>query len=171
MENQVWEAREALRVNRGIKVLLNLLMPEKLNCASSVSIWDLACQVLLGLARDGRTANNLFVLNVEEKLLKVIENPRIYGHSRQANWHTTKELLWVLSRSGRATTSVASDTATFEHSTYRWQLIHRDLLRSGMTQTADILRKEFGLTPLPCDTEGVTEELLELYQNNRNPNS
>lgn len=79
---------------------------------------------------------------MEEELLKVIEDLRIYGHSREVNWHRTKELLWVLSRYGRATTSVASDTATFEHSMYRWQLIHKDLLQSGMTQTADILRKE-----------------------------
>ena len=66
MEQGYRQAREAVRANNGIKVLLHLLQPRLyLTPAALDCIRALACRVLLGLARDDTIAHILTKLQVK----------------------------------------------------------------------------------------------------------
>lgn len=64
------QARDAVRANNGIKVLLHLLYPRTLIPPTALDcIRALACRVLLGLARDDAIAHILTKLQVRRLLL------------------------------------------------------------------------------------------------------
>lgn len=70
MEQGYRYAREAVRANNGIKVLLHLLYPRQLFPPGSLDcIRALACRVLLGLARDNAIAHILTKLQASRCLL------------------------------------------------------------------------------------------------------
>lgn len=65
LEQGYRQAREAVRANNGIKVLLHLLHPRMITPPQALdSIRALACRVLLGLARDETIAHILTKLQV-----------------------------------------------------------------------------------------------------------
>lgn len=65
VEQVFHQAREAVRANNGIKVLLQLLQPRVLTPPGSLDcLRALACRVLLGLARDDAIAHILTKLQV-----------------------------------------------------------------------------------------------------------
>ena len=65
LEQGYHQAREAVRANNGIKVLLHLLHPRMITPPASLDcIRALACRVLLGLARDETIAHILTKLQV-----------------------------------------------------------------------------------------------------------
>ncbi|XP_021715939.1 DDB1- and CUL4-associated factor homolog 1-like [Chenopodium quinoa] len=173
LEQGYRQAREAVRTNNGIKVLLQLLQtrvvlpPATLDCLRA-----LACRVLLGLARDDTIAHILTKLQVGKKLSEVIrdlgnQNPG----TEQNRWQTELtqaaiELIAIVTNSGRASTLAATDAATptlrrieraaiaaatpiTYHSRELLLLMHEHLQACGLTSSAATLMKEAQLTPLP----------------------
>ncbi|CAH8355707.1 unnamed protein product [Eruca vesicaria subsp. sativa] len=167
-------AREAVRGNDGIKILLKLLQPRiYVNPpAATDCLRALACRVLLGLARDDTIAQILTKLEVGKSLSELIRDAG--GQSSgtdQVRWHAeltqvALELIGVLTNSGHANTLTASDAATptlrrIERAaiaaatpiTYDSKelllLIHEHLQASGLSETASALLKETQLSPLP----------------------
>ncbi|XP_048494983.1 DDB1- and CUL4-associated factor homolog 1 isoform X3 [Beta vulgaris subsp. vulgaris] len=173
LEQGYRQAREAVRSNNGIKVLLQLLQtrvvlpPATLDCLRA-----LAVRVLLGLARDDTIAQILTKLQVGKKLSEVIrdlgnQNPG----SEQNRWQTELtqaaiELIAIVTNSGRASTLAATDAATptlrrieraaiaaatpiAYHSRELLLLMHEHLQACGLSSSAATLMKEAQLTPLP----------------------
>ncbi|XP_024004362.1 DDB1- and CUL4-associated factor homolog 1 isoform X1 [Eutrema salsugineum] len=168
------QAREAVRGNDGIKILLKLLQPRiYVNPpASPDCLRALACRVLLGLARDDTIAHILTKLEVGKSLSELIRDSG--GQSSgtdQGRWQAelaqvALELIGIVTNSGHAITLTASDAATptlrrIERAaiaaatpiTYDSKelllLIHEHLQASGLGETASALLKEAQLTPLP----------------------
>lgn len=69
LEQGYHQAREAVRANNGIKVLLQLLQPRVVTPPGALDcLRALACRVLLGLSRDDTIAHILTRLQVNDKL-------------------------------------------------------------------------------------------------------
>ncbi|VVB10889.1 unnamed protein product [Arabis nemorensis] len=174
LEQVYRQAREVVRGNDGIKILLKLLQPRiYVNPpASPDCLRALACRVLLGLARDDTIAQILTKLEVGKSLSELIRDSG--GQSSgtdQARWQAelaqvALELIGIVTNSGHANTLTASDAATptlrrIERAaiaaatpiTYDSKelllLIHEHLQASGLGETASALLKEAQLTPLP----------------------
>ncbi|GMH10738.1 hypothetical protein Nepgr_012579 [Nepenthes gracilis] len=173
LEQGYRQARDAVRANNGIKVLLLLLQqrivvpPNSLDCLRA-----LACRVLLGLARDDTIAHILTKLQVGKKLSELIRDlgSQTSG-TEQSRWKTELiqvaiELIAIVTNSGRASTLAASDAATptlrrieraaiaaatpiTYHSRELLLLIHEHLQACGLGTTAATLLEEAQLTPLP----------------------
>ncbi|KAF7138759.1 hypothetical protein RHSIM_Rhsim07G0173400 [Rhododendron simsii] len=127
LEQGYHQAREAVRANNGIKVLLQLLQPRIVTPPSALDcLRALACRVLLGLARDDTIAHILTKLQVlldekqrvGKKLSELIRDP---GSQTSGNEHSrwqaelaqvAIELIAVVTNSGRASTLAATDAAT-----------------------------------------------------------
>ncbi|XP_043706657.1 DDB1- and CUL4-associated factor homolog 1-like isoform X2 [Telopea speciosissima] len=172
LEQGYRQAREVVRANNGIKVLLHLLHPRILTPLSALDcIRALACRVLLGLARDESIAHILTKLQVGKKLSELIrDSGNQTPGSEQGRWHAELaqvaiELIGIVTNSGRASTLAATDAAAptlrrieraaiaaatpiTYHSRELLLLIHEHLQASGLTSTADSLLKEAQLTPL-----------------------
>ncbi|KAJ4962876.1 hypothetical protein NE237_022815 [Protea cynaroides] len=173
LEQGYRQAREAVRANNGIKVLLHLLHPRILTPPASLDcIRALACRVLLGLARDESIAHILTKLQVGKKLSELIRDSgnQTLG-SEQGRWQAELaqvaiELIGIVTNSGRASTLAATDAAAptlrrieraaiaaatpiTYHSRELLLLIHEHLQASGLSSTAASLAKEAQLTPLP----------------------
>ncbi|GAB2222944.1 hypothetical protein Drorol1_Dr00017076 [Drosera rotundifolia] len=173
LEQGYRQARDAVRANNGIKVLLQLLHsrimspPGVLDCLRA-----LACRVLLGLARDDTIAHIITKLQVGKKLSELIRDVGNQTPGGEQNkWQTELaqvaiELIGIVTNSGRASTSAARDAATptlrrIERAaiaaatpiTYDSRqlllLIHEHVKACGLGNTADTLLKEAQLTPLP----------------------
>ncbi|MCL7026290.1 hypothetical protein MKW94_025957 [Papaver nudicaule] len=176
-ETTYQQAREAVRVNNGIKVLLHLLRtrivtpPASLDCVRA-----LACRVVLGLARDETIAHILTKLQVGEMLSELIrESGNQTPGTEQARWRAELsqvaiELIAAVTNSGCASAIAATDAAAptlrrieraaiaastpiAYHSRDLLLLIHEHLLASGLTKAADTLLQEAQLTPLPSSAE------------------
>lgn len=173
LEQGYRQARDIVRMNNGIKVLLHLLQP-RVGAPSAVfdCLRALACRVLLGLARDEAIAHILTKLQVGKKLSELIRDPGSQAHgTEQGRWqaelaHAAIELIAIVTDSGRASTLAATDAAmptlkrieraaiaaatpiTY-HSRELLLLVHEHLQASGLATTAAILLKEAQLTPLP----------------------
>ncbi|XP_061346169.1 DDB1- and CUL4-associated factor homolog 1-like isoform X2 [Gastrolobium bilobum] len=173
LEQGYRQAREAVRSNNGIKVLLHLLQPRIYSSPAALDcLRALACRVLLGLARDDTIAHILTKLQVGKKLSELIRDSgsQTLG-TEQGRWQAELsqaaiELIGIVTNSGRASTLAATDAATptlrrieraaiaaatpiTYHSRELLLLIHEHLQASGLTQTASALLKEAQLTPLP----------------------
>ncbi|KAG0453477.1 hypothetical protein HPP92_024781 [Vanilla planifolia] len=173
LEQGYRQAREAVRANNGIKVLLHLLHPRMITPPQALDcIRALACRVLLGLARDETIAHILTKLQVGKKLSELI---RDFGSQASGNeqkrWQTELtqvaiELIAIVTNSGRASTLAATDAAAptlrrieraaiaaatpiTYHSRELLLLIHEHLQVSGLFVSAAALQKEAELTPLP----------------------
>ncbi|KAI3690306.1 hypothetical protein L2E82_48286 [Cichorium intybus] len=166
-------AREAVRANNGIKVLLQLLQPRIITPSTALDcLRALACRVLLGLARDDTIAHILTKLQVGKKLSELIRDSGSQTPGgEQGRWQTELsqvaiELMAIVTNSGRASTLAATDAATptlrrieraaiaaatpiTYHSRELLLLIHEHLQASGLSTTASQLLKEAQLTPLP----------------------
>ncbi|XP_061347749.1 DDB1- and CUL4-associated factor homolog 1 isoform X2 [Gastrolobium bilobum] len=167
------QAREAVRANNGIKVLLHLLQPRIYSPPAALDcLRALACRVLLGLARDDAIAHILTKLQVGKKLSELIRDSgsQTLG-TEQGRWQAELsqaaiELIGIVTNSGRASTLAATDAATptlrrieraaiaaatpiTYHSRELLLLIHEHLQASGLSQTASRLLKEAQLKPLP----------------------
>lgn len=94
LEQGYHQAREAVRANNGIKVLLQLLQPRVVTPPGALDcLRALACRVLLGLSRDDTIAHILtrlqvndfqtsFILEIEHSsLLCIINTSHIYRYS------------------------------------------------------------------------------------------
>ncbi|CAI9771660.1 unnamed protein product [Fraxinus pennsylvanica] len=173
LEQGYRQAREAVRANNGIKVLLQLLQPRMVTSPAALDcLRALTCRVLLGLARDDSIAHILTKLQVGKRLSELIRDSGSQtAGSEQSRWQAelvqvTIELIGVVTNSGRASTLAASDAATptlrrIERAaiaaatpiTYDSRelllLIHEHLHTSGLAESAAILLKEAQLTPLP----------------------
>eukprot|EP01018_Ginkgo_biloba_P013118 Gb_32239 [translate_table: standard] len=176
MEQVYRQAREAVRANNGIKVLLHLLHPRTLLPPTSLDcIRALACRVLLGLAKDESIAHILTKLQVGKMLSELLRDAssQTAGASvvDQGKWHAelsqvAMELIAIVTNAGRASTLAATDAAAptlrrieraaiaaatpiTYHSKELLLLIHEHLLASGLSNSASILLKEAQLTPLP----------------------
>ncbi|URE16758.1 LisH [Musa troglodytarum] len=173
LEQGYRQAREAVRANNGIKVLLHLLHPRMITPPAALDcIRALACRVLLGLARDETIAHILTKLQVGKKLSELIRDSGCQaGGTEQGRWQAELvqvaiELIAIVTNSGRASTLAATDAAAptlrrieraaiaaatpiTYHSRELLLLIHEHLQRSGLTATAALLQKEADLTPLP----------------------
>nr|KYP57208.1 Protein VPRBP [Cajanus cajan] len=173
LEQGYRQAREAVRSNNGIKVLLHLLQPRIYSPPAALDcLRALSCRVLLGLARDDTIAHILTKLQVGKKLSELIRDSGSQTPgTEQGRWQTELsqaaiELIGIVTNSGRASTLAATDAATptlrrieraaiaaatpiTYHSRELLLLIHEHLQASGMTQTASLLLKEAQLTPLP----------------------
>ncbi|XP_008783406.2 DDB1- and CUL4-associated factor homolog 1-like [Phoenix dactylifera] len=173
LEQGYHQAREAVRANNGIKVLLHLLHPRMITPPAALDcIRALACRVLLGLARDETIAHILTKLQVGKKLSELIRDSGSQASvTEQGRWQTELaqvaiELIAVITNSGRASTLAATDAAAptlrrieraaiaaatpiTYHSRELLLLIHEHLQASGLTATAALLQKEADLTPLP----------------------
>ncbi|KAJ0247438.1 DDB1- and CUL4-associated factor 1 [Hirschfeldia incana] len=174
LEQVYRQAREAVRGNDGIKILLKLLQPKiYVNPpATPDCLRALACRVLLGLARDDTIAQILTKLEVGKSLSELIRDSG--GQSSgtdQVKWQTeltqvALELIGIVTNSGHSNTLTASDAATptlrrIERAaiaaatpiTYDSKelllLIHEHLQASGLGETASALLKEAQLSPLP----------------------
>ncbi|KAK9128240.1 hypothetical protein Syun_017037 [Stephania yunnanensis] len=176
LEQGYYQAREAVRANNGIKVLLHLLHsriitpPANLDCLRA-----LACRVLLGLARDDTIAHILTKLQVGKKLSELIRDSGCQTPgSDQGRWQAELaqvaiELIAIVTNSGRASTLAATDAAAptlrrieraaiaaatpiTYHSRELLLLIHEHLQASGLTTSAASLLKEAQLIPLPSLT-------------------
>lgn len=83
LEQGYHQAREAVRANNGIKILLHLLNPRMITPAAALDcIRALACRVLLGLARDESIAHiltNLQVVNLLYEIYFVVLEIRIHA--------------------------------------------------------------------------------------------
>ncbi|RRT62327.1 hypothetical protein B296_00037108 [Ensete ventricosum] len=125
LEQGYHQAREAVRANNGIKVLLHLLHPRMITPPAALDcIRALACRVLLGLARDETIAHILTKLQVGKKLSELIRDSGCQaGGTEQGRWQA--ELV-----------QVAIELIAVSN-------------RSGLTATAALLQKEADLTPLP----------------------
>lgn len=167
------QAREAVRANNGIKVLLHLLHPRIYSPPAALDcLRALACRVLLGLARDDVIAHILTKLQVGKKLSELIRDSgsQTTG-TEQGRWQAELsqaaiELIAIVTNSGRASTLAATDAATptlrrieraaiaaatpiTYHSRELLLLIHEHLQASGLGSTAAALLKEAQLMPLP----------------------
>ncbi|XP_012076280.1 DDB1- and CUL4-associated factor homolog 1 isoform X2 [Jatropha curcas] len=173
MEQGYRQAREAVRANNGIKVLLHLLQPRIYSPPAALDcIRALACRVLLGLARDGAIAHILTKLQVGKKLSELIRDAGSQAPGTdQGRWQAELaqvaiELIAIVTNSGRASTLAATDAATptlrrieraaiaaatpiSYHSRELLLLIHEHLQASGLASSAATLLKEAQLTPLP----------------------
>ncbi|PKA64774.1 DDB1- and CUL4-associated factor like 1 [Apostasia shenzhenica] len=173
LEQGYHQAREAVRANNGIKVLLHLLHPRMITPPQALDcIRALACRVLLGLARDETIAHILTKLQVGKKLSELIRDLGSQASgSEQNRWqaeltHVAIELIAIVTNSGRASTLAATDAAAptlrrieraaiaaatpiTYHSRELLLLIHEHLLASGLTCAASALQKEADLMPLP----------------------
>ncbi|CAN4128261.1 unnamed protein product [Withania somnifera] len=167
------QAREAVRANNGIKVLLQLLQPRIVTPPAAIDcLRALACRVLLGLARDDTIAHILIKLQVGKKLSELIrDSGNQTPGSEQNRWQAELaqvaiELIGVVTNSGRASSLAATDAVTptlrrieraaiaaatpiTYHARELLLLIHEHLQASGLTDTATMLLKEAQLTPLP----------------------
>ncbi|KAJ1273603.1 hypothetical protein BS78_06G294700 [Paspalum vaginatum] len=183
LEQGYRQAREVVRANNGIKILLQLLGSRMVTHPVAIdSIRALACRVLLGLARDDAIAHILTKLQVGKKLSELIRDTSAQtsgGDSGRWQAELTQvaiELIAVLTNSGKETTLAATDAAApalrrieragiaaatpiSYHSRELMQLIHEHLLGSGFTATAAMLQKEAGLAPLP-----LTAAVLPAHQ-------
>ncbi|KAJ6798378.1 DDB1- and CUL4-associated factor-like protein 1 [Iris pallida] len=173
LEQEYRQAREAVRANNGIKVLLHLLHPRMITPPPSLDcLRALACRVLLGLARDETIAHILTKLQVGKKLSELIRDSgtQISG-AEQGRWQSELaqvaiELIAIVTNAGRASTLAATDAAAptlrrieraaiaaatpiTYHSRELLLLIHEHLQASGLAATAALLQKEADLTPLP----------------------
>ncbi|KAK4389069.1 DDB1- and CUL4-associated factor1 [Sesamum angolense] len=172
LEQGYRQAREAVRANNGIKVLLQLLQPRMVTSPAALDcLRALTCRVLLGLARDDTIAHILTKLQVGKKLSELIRDSGSQTPGGEQNrWQAelaqvTIELIGVVTNSGRASTLAASDAATptlrrieraaiaaatpiSYHSRELLLLIHEHLQASGLAESASILLKEAKLTPL-----------------------
>ncbi|KAG8066834.1 hypothetical protein GUJ93_ZPchr0004g40143 [Zizania palustris] len=177
------QAREVVRANNGIKILLQLLNSRMVTPPVAIDpIRALACRVLLGLARDDAIAHILTKLQVGKKLSELIRDTS--GQSTggdNGRWQNELiqvaiELIAVLTNSGKETTLAATDAAApalrrieragiaaatpiSYHSRELMQLIHEHLIGSGLTATAAMLQKEADLAPLPS-----TAAVLPVHQ-------
>ncbi|CAI9775647.1 unnamed protein product [Fraxinus pennsylvanica] len=173
LEQGYRQAREAVRANNGIKVLLHLLQPRMVTSPAALDcLRALTCQVLLGLARDESIAHILTKLQVGKKLSELIRDSGSQTAGNEQNrWQAelvqvTIELIGVVTNSGHASTLAASDATTptlrrIERAaiaaatpiTYDSRelllLIHEHLRTSGLAESAAKLLKEAQLTPLP----------------------
>ncbi|KAG9139957.1 hypothetical protein Leryth_010492 [Lithospermum erythrorhizon] len=172
LEQGYHQAREAVRANNGIKVLLQLLQPRIVTPPGSLDcLRALACRVLLGLARDDTIAHILTKLQVGKKLSELIRDSGSTSGNEQNRWQTELvqvaiELIGVVTNSGRGNALAATDAATpalrrieraaiaaatpiSYHSRELLLLIHEHLQASGMAESAAALLKEGQLTPLP----------------------
>ncbi|KAI4316244.1 hypothetical protein L6164_024242 [Bauhinia variegata] len=173
LEQGYRQARDAVRANNGIKVLLHLLQPRIYSPPAALDcLRALACRVLLGLARDDTIAHILTKLQVGKKLSELIRDSGSQTHgTEQGRWQAELsqaaiELIGIVTNSGRASTLAATDAATptlrrieraaiaaatpiTYHSRELLLLIHEHLQASGLFQTASSLLKEAQLTPLP----------------------
>ncbi|KAJ4779581.1 DDB1-and CUL4-associated factor 1 [Rhynchospora pubera] len=179
LEQGYRQAREAVRTNNGIKVLLNLLNSRMIMPPGTVeSIRALACRVLLGLAIDDTIAHILTKLQVGKKLSELIRDSTGQpSGGDQGRWqkeltNVAIELIAILTNSGKATTLAATDAAApalrrieraaiaaatpiSYHSRELLQLIHEHLQASGLKSTADTLLKEADIAPLPSSGSGL----------------
>uniref|UniRef100_A0A803NLD6 Uncharacterized protein n=2 Tax=Cannabis sativa TaxID=3483 RepID=A0A803NLD6_CANSA len=173
LEQGYRQAREAVRANNGIKVLLHLLQPRVYSPPAALDcLRALACRVLLGLARDDAIAHILTKLQVGKKLSELIRDSSTQTlGTDQGRWQgelsqAAIELIGIVTNSGRASTLAATDAATptlrrieraaiaaatpiTYHSRELLLLIHEHLQASGLGSTASTLLKEAQLTPLP----------------------
>lgn len=173
LEQGYRQAREAVRANNGIKVLLHLLQPRIYSPPAALDcLRALACRVLLGLARDDTIAHILTKLQVGKKLSELIrDSGGQTPATEQGRWQAELsqvaiELIAIVTNSGRASTLAATDAATptlrrieraaiaaatpiSYHSRELLLLIHEHLQASGLVTTAAQLLKEAQLTPLP----------------------
>ncbi|KAH9322089.1 hypothetical protein KI387_016728 [Taxus chinensis] len=175
MEQGYRQAREAVRANNGIKVLLHLLHPRTLlNPNNLDSIRALACRVLLGLAKDDTIAHILTKLQVGKLLSELVRDTgsQMAGATGEQGKYQAElsqvamELIAIVTNAGRASTLAATDAAAptlrrieraaiaaatpiTYHSKELLQLIHEHLVASGLTNSAATLLKETHLTPLP----------------------
>ncbi|XP_047966187.1 DDB1- and CUL4-associated factor homolog 1-like [Salvia hispanica] len=173
LEQGYRQAREAVRANNGIKVLLQLLQPRMVTSPAALDcLRALTCRVLLGLARDDTIAHILTKLQVGKKLSELIRDSGGQSAGGEQNrWQAelaqvTFELIGVVTNSGRASTLAASDAATptlrrieraaiaaatpiSYHSRELLLLMHEHLQASGLAESAATLLKEAKLTPLP----------------------
>ncbi|XP_050220286.1 DDB1- and CUL4-associated factor homolog 1 [Mercurialis annua] len=173
MEQGYRQAREAVRANNGIKVLLHLLQPRIYSPPAALDcIRALACRVLLGLARDDTIAHILTKLQVGKKLSELIRDSGSQTPGTdQGRWQAELaqvaiELIAIVTNSGRASTLAATDAATptlrrieraaiaaatpiTYHARELLLLMHEHLQASGLASTAATLLKEAQLTPLP----------------------
>ncbi|KAK3141056.1 hypothetical protein QOZ80_4BG0329010 [Eleusine coracana subsp. coracana] len=183
LEQWYRQAREVVRANNGIKILLQLLSSRMVTHPVAIdSIRALACRVLLGLARDDTIAHILTKLQVGKKLSELIRETSAQASGGDSGrWQTELtqvaiELIGVLTNSGKETTLAATDAAApalrrieragiaaatpiSYHSRELMQLIHEHLLGSGFTVTASMLQKEAGIAPLP-----LTAAVLPVHQ-------
>ncbi|CAJ1973783.1 unnamed protein product [Sphenostylis stenocarpa] len=173
LEQGYRQARETVRSNNGIKVLLHLLQPRIYSPPAALDcLRALACRVLLGLARDDTIAHILTKLQVGKKLSELIRDSgsQTLG-TEQGRWQAELsqaaiELIGIVTNSGRASTLAATDAATptlrrieraaiaaatpiTYHSRELLLLIHEHLQASGLTYAASALLKDAQLTPLP----------------------
>ncbi|KAF5726321.1 DDB1- and CUL4-associated factor 1 isoform X1 [Tripterygium wilfordii] len=173
LEQGYRQARDDVRANNGIKVLLHLLQPRIYSPPAALDcIRALACRVLLGLARDETIAHILTKLQVGKKLSELIRDSGSQTPgTEQGRWQAELaqvaiELIGIVTNSGRATTLAATDAATptlrrieraaiaaatpiTYHSRELLQLIHEHLQASGLAASAATLLKEAQVTPLP----------------------
>ncbi|GJS30218.1 DDB1- and CUL4-associated factor homolog 1 [Tanacetum coccineum] len=173
MERTFRQAREAVRTNNGIKVLLQILQPRIITPSTSLDcLRALACRVLLGLARDDTIAHILTKLQVGKKLSELIRDSGSQTPGgEQGRWQkelsqVAIELMAIVTNPGRASTLAATDAATptlrrieraaiaaatpiTYHSKELLLLIHEHLQASGLSTAASALLKEAQLTPLP----------------------
>ncbi|XP_073288049.1 DDB1- and CUL4-associated factor homolog 1-like [Primulina huaijiensis] len=173
LEQGYRQARDAVRANNGIKVLLQLLQPRMVTSPAALDcLRALTCRVLLGLARDDTIAHILTKLQVGKKLSELIRDSGSQTPGGEQNrWQSelaqvTIELIGVVTNSGRATTLSASDAATptlrrIERAAIAAAtpisydprelllLVHEHLQATGLPETAALLLKEALLTPLP----------------------
>ncbi|KAJ4880582.1 DDB1- and CUL4-associated factor-like protein 1 [Raphanus sativus] len=173
LEQVYRQAREAVRGNDGIKILLKLLQPRiYVNPpATPDCLRALSCRVLLGLARDDTIAQILTKLEVGKSLSELIrDSGGPSSGTDQVRWQAeltqvALELIGIVTNSGHANTLTASDAATptlrrIERAaiaaatpiTYDSKelllLIHEHLQASGLGETASALLKEAQLSPL-----------------------
>ncbi|KAE8677807.1 hypothetical protein F3Y22_tig00111495pilonHSYRG00007 [Hibiscus syriacus] len=172
LEQGYRQAREVVRANNGIKVLLHLLQPRIYSPPAALDcLRALACRVLLGLARDEAIAHILTKLQVGKKLSELIrDSGGMTPGIEQGRWQSEVaqlaiELIAIVTNSGRASTLAATDAATptlrrieraaiaaatpiTYHSRELLLLIHEHLQASGLAETAAALLKEAQLTPL-----------------------
>ncbi|KAL6571736.1 hypothetical protein OROHE_003379 [Orobanche hederae] len=168
LEQGFHQAREAVRANSGIKVLLHLLQPTMVTSPAALDcLRTLTCRVLLGLARDDTIAHILTKL--QRKLSELIRDSWSQSVGGEHNrWRTelaqvTFELIGVVTNSGRASTLAASDAATptlrrieraaiavatpiSYHSRELLLLIHEHLQAYGLAASATTLLQEAKLT-------------------------
>lgn len=174
LEQGFHQARDAVRANNGIKVLLQLLQPRLVTPPAAIDcLRALACRVLLGLARDDTIAHILTKLQVGKKLSELIRDSSSQTPGdEQGRWQAELaqvaiELIAIVTNSGRASTLAATDAATptlrrieraaiaaatpiTYHSRELLLLVHEHLQASGLATTAAALLKEAQLTPLTC---------------------
>eukprot|EP00252_Welwitschia_mirabilis_P017926 TRINITY_DN399_c0_g1_i4.p1 TRINITY_DN399_c0_g1~~TRINITY_DN399_c0_g1_i4.p1 ORF type:complete len:1932 (+),score=442.82 TRINITY_DN399_c0_g1_i4:211-6006(+) len=174
MEQCYRQAREAVRANNGIRVLLHLLHPRTpLNPSNLDCIRALSCRVLLGLAKDDTIAQILTKLQVGKLLSELVRDSgsQIGGAAgEQSKWQSelsqvAMELIAIVTNAGRASTLAATDAAAptlrrieraaiaaatpiTYHSRELLLLIHEHLLNVGLKHSAAELLKEAQLTPL-----------------------